>query len=237
VNTFRLRVLAGLIALSASAPARAEPETPDTTPATAKAPITREERTQLHDTANELKAQARDMRQAAQVEHDSAMGACWDRTLVSRCIEQADERLRTATAAARKLELQAGDIERDVRTREARTRRAEKQRAAEERRNKSIEVNATTREQAEQDRAQEAEARARKDERVAAEARQRALDSEAKAREQAAARQREDARAAQRAADQRARVEKIDERIRKREEDQARRAAEAAAREAGKAAQ
>ncbi|MFZ5457377.1 MAG: hypothetical protein ACOY9I_17155, partial [Pseudomonadota bacterium] len=164
MNTFALRSMAALIALSASTFAAAQE---DSFPA--------EERARLRDHAAELKQQARTQQEAARIARDEGYAACWQRTLVSSCIEDTDEAYRRSVGEARKLEIQASEIERDMRTRAAEVRRAEKQRAAEARRDKSIEMSVKTREQ-EAQRAQDAAARADKDAEMAAqaEARERA---------------------------------------------------------------
>lgn len=190
-----------------------------------------EERARLEQRAADLKQQSALLEEAARRTRDAEHAACWKRVLVSACLEEADDRYRKSMTDARRMEQDAGDIEREIRTRSAEARRAEKREAAVARREKGVEMTVRNREQdAERERA--AAERAGKDaamsERAASEARARA-DKEAA---QQAQRKREDAQAAKRAADQREHAAKIDERIRKREAERARRDAEAAAKEA-----
>lgn len=239
VNNFVVRVLAGLIALGASSLGCADPATDaaaDAGPANAaeqqRAPD--DERARLRERASDLKRQARAIKEKAAADRASADALCWQRTFVSSCIEDADAAHRDSMAAARKLEIEAGDIERDMRTRAAQERRAEKLRTAEERRQKSIEMSVTTRdaeEKKEQKREQDAAQRAEKDAAAAARAQTKAQEAVQRDAELAEKRRREDARAAERAAEQRRHAEKIDERVRKKEEQRLRREAEAAARE------
>ncbi len=239
MNIFLSRALAGLVALATSGLTYA---TPDSETATAKAPMETEdpfpaeERVRLQARAKDLKQQARVIRDKADAARAEANSLCWQRTLVSACFEEADEARRQSITAARKLELEAGDIERDMRTRAAEVRRAEKLRNAEERQNKSIEMSVKTREteqRKDEKRALDAAERERKDAEAAARAPQDAQEAAERDARLAAKRKREDAQAAERAADQQRRAAKIDERIRKREEERARREAEAAAKAAG----
>ncbi|WP_232417989.1 hypothetical protein [Methyloversatilis thermotolerans] len=194
------------------------------------------ERTRLSERAADLKQQAALIEDRARRTRDAEQTECWKRVLVSSCLEEAEERYRKSTAEARRMDQDAGDIEREIRTRAAEARRAEKRDAAAARREKGIEMSVRTREQ-EAERERAAAARADKDatmsERAAAEAEARAEKEAA----QEAKRAREDARAAQRAADQQERAAKVDERIRKREEARAKRDADAAARAAAKEAE
>lgn len=233
MKIFSRHVLIGLFALMASGLTSANPEAgQDTRPAATADASSEAERTRLRDRATDLKKQARTIMEKADAARAAADRICWERTLVSSCIEEADASHRQSVATARKLELEAREIERDMRTRAAEARRAEKQRTAEERRNRSIEMSIKTREAekaSDQERAQDAALRKEKE----AEATERArLKEQEAARHDAQLvekRRREDANAAQRAADQQRRAAKIDQRIRKREEDRARREAEAAA--------
>ncbi|MDP2869783.1 hypothetical protein [Methyloversatilis sp.] len=232
VNTFAAHLLAGLIALTTSGLAAAGAAAATDTPSVEADAFPAEERDRLRQRASDLKVQASELRRKADADRAAADALCWQRTLVSSCIEEADETLRLRVTEVRKLELEARDIERDLRTRSAQARRAEKQRTADERRLKSIEMSVKTREteQAQtQQREQEARERAQKDAETEARARLKAQESARKEAERAAGRQREDARAAERAADQQRHADKIDERVRRKEAQRVQREAEAAA--------
>ena len=146
VNTFAAHLLAGLIALTASGLAAAGSTAANDTPVAEADAFPAEERDRLRQRASDLKNQARELRRKADADRAAADALCWQRTLVSSCIEEADEALRLRVTDARTLELEARDIERDVRTRSAQARRAEKQRTADDRRLKSIEMSVKTRE-------------------------------------------------------------------------------------------
>lgn len=230
MNKFALRTLTGLAALAAAGIIHAQ--------APVDAPVNdfpAEERTRLRDRATALKEQAKTKKEEAARVRDAAHTACWQHTLVSSCLEGADDTYRSSMTSARRLELEASDIERDIRHRSAEARRADKQRAADARREKSIDVSAKTREQ-DALREEAAAARATKDAELAGHAEAQAREQARKDAEQAARRKQEDARAAQRAADQRRKAAAIDERIQKREEERARREAEAAAKAAAQGA-
>jgi colicin import membrane protein len=233
VKIFPRHVLIGLFALAASGLTGANPEAGRDARQAATADASSEaERTRLRDRAADLKEQARAIMKKADAERAGADRICWERTFVSSCIEEADAAHRQSVATARKLELEAREIERDMRTRAAEARRAEKQRTAEERRNKSIEMSIRTRDAekaADEERSQEAALRREKEAEATERARLKEQEAARRDAQQAEKRRREDANAAQRAADQQRRAAKIDERIRKREEDRARREAEAAA--------
>jgi colicin import membrane protein len=146
VTIFTRHVLIGLFALTASGLTGANPEAgQDGRPTAAADASSDAERTRLRDRAADLKEQARAIMEKADAQRAAADRTCWERTFVSSCIEDADATHRQSVATARKLELEAREIERDMRTRAAEARRAEKQRSAEERRNKSIEMSIRTR--------------------------------------------------------------------------------------------
>ena len=124
MNTFAAHLLAGLIALTASGLAAAGSAAANDTPVAEADAFPAEERDRLRQRASDLKNQARELRRKADADRAAADALCWQRTLVSSCIEEADEALRLRVTDARKLELEARDIERDVRTRSAQARRA-----------------------------------------------------------------------------------------------------------------
>lgn len=227
-----VRMLAALGALTASGLVLAEDPAAGTAPASAATDtFPAEERAQLRQHAAELRQQAHELQLKADETRAAAEHECWKRTLVSACMEDADEEKRQTMKQARKLEIEAGDIERNVRKRVAEARRAEKVRSAEERRLKGIEISVKTRERDEQ-RERDAAARVEKDADMAAKAQKQQQDAAQHERDAADKRRREEARAAERAAKQREHAAKIDERLRKKQEEQARRDADAAARAA-----
>ena len=83
----------------------------------APAAITEAEREVLLDRAKSLKAEADRIRTEAEKRHAEADSACWKKTLVSGCQADARRAYVDSTAAARKLEVEAKKIEREVRER------------------------------------------------------------------------------------------------------------------------
>jgi hypothetical protein len=81
---------------------------------------------------------AKQRRAAAAAAHDAAQQSCWDRFLVADCLETAKKSLREANRDAKRLEVEAAQIERGVRSaqREQRVRQrmADKQAEIEKRR-------------------------------------------------------------------------------------------------------
>lgn len=236
MTTFAPYLLIGLLALAMSSLTSADTGTdPGAAPPEPEADILPdEERDRLRERASDLKAQSRALREKTDAERTAADGLCWQRTFVASCLEEADAAQRKGMTEVRKLDLEARDIERDLRTRTAQSRRAEKQRSAEERRLKSIEMSVKTRE-TDQQFEQDAKARAQKDAEAAARAQQKAQETVRKDAERAEKHKREDARAAERAAHQQRQAAKIDERIRKQEAQRLQREADAAAKAAGQA--
>ncbi len=110
-----------LIAHSAWAenPAPAAPTTPST-PST----ITPEERQQLLDRADSLKAESSKILDEAEKKQKEADAACWKKTLVSSCLNDARGEYLKSKTSARKLNLEAKRIEREVRERDKVTKRA-----------------------------------------------------------------------------------------------------------------
>jgi len=94
------------------------------TPAPAPAIITPQERQQLLDRADALKAESSALLDAAEKKHKDAEPACWKKTLVSACMNDARKEYIDSKAAARKLDVEAGRIERQVRERDRVTKRA-----------------------------------------------------------------------------------------------------------------
>ena len=86
--------------------------------------ITQQEREQLLDRAKSLKTEAGRIKTAAQEKRKEADVACWKKTLVSACLNDARRESIDRNAEARKLEVEANKIERGVRERDRATKRA-----------------------------------------------------------------------------------------------------------------
>lgn len=86
--------------------------------------ITPEEREQLLDRAESLKAQSAQIKEAAQKKRAEADTACWKKTLVSACMNDARREYLDSMASSRKLDVEAKQIEREVRSRDLATKRA-----------------------------------------------------------------------------------------------------------------
>jgi hypothetical protein len=80
--------------------------------------ITPQEREQLLDRAKSLKDEAGRIKTAAQEKRKQADVACWKKTLVSACLNEARRENIDRNAEARKLEIEANKIEREVRERD-----------------------------------------------------------------------------------------------------------------------
>ena len=72
----------------------------------------------LRREAAELRERAKGMRQEAESRLETANRSCWERFLVTRCIEQAKLERQDGLAEARSIEQRARAIERDLRQRE-----------------------------------------------------------------------------------------------------------------------
>jgi len=103
---FPLWLLAGTALAESDAPAPAEDK-----------PRTQEQARRLRDEANAI-------RQTAEIRHDKAQKTCWDKFLVSACLDDAAKSRRDENSRAYALEKEAREIERDIRKREFAEREA-----------------------------------------------------------------------------------------------------------------
>lgn len=173
-------------------------ETPVPAPPPTPATITPEERQQLLGRAEALKAESSKMLDAAEKKQKEAEPACWKKTLVSACLNDARKEYIDSRAAARKLSVEAKRIEREVRERDRATKQA---RQAEEAPIKQAETEkriAREKEKAaEQQTKREEEAAARKDKAEAGSARSR--EEARKRQEKLEARRKKEEKAEQKA--------------------------------------
>ncbi|MEW6165718.1 MAG: hypothetical protein AB1642_11715 [Pseudomonadota bacterium] len=106
---------------------------------------------QLEARADALRRQAGEIRGAAEQAHAAAQKTCWDKFLVSACLDDAKDALRAAGREAKALEVEAGKLKRQStalkrerrerqRIEEAPQRAAESARRAEEIRRKEAEA-------------------------------------------------------------------------------------------------
>lgn len=98
--------------------------------AQAEAPLAPEEKQAQQERAKALHEQADVRRQEAEAAFAVETRACWDKFLVSRCQDEAKKTRVDRLTAARALDQEARDIERELRRREFAAREA--RRAAEE---------------------------------------------------------------------------------------------------------
>lgn len=80
----------------------------------------------LGEQARQMQAQAARLRTESQQAHAAAERDCWKKFLVSDCLDDAKAALRTARQEARRLEVEAGRIERRITEHERRERVARK---------------------------------------------------------------------------------------------------------------
>jgi hypothetical protein len=104
-------------------PLQAE-ETPVTPAADPQTPA---EWNALREQGQQMQAQAGRLRTEAQAAHATAERTCWKKFLVSDCLEDARQAQRDAEREARRLEVEAGRIERRITEHERRERIARKQ--------------------------------------------------------------------------------------------------------------
>lgn len=114
------RLMISLFCLLAQ-PVWAENAAPASSPAPAT--LTAEERQQLLERAESLKAESSRLLDAAEKKHKEAEPACWKKTFVSACMNDARKEYLNSRAAARKLNVEAKRIERQVRERDRATKR------------------------------------------------------------------------------------------------------------------
>lgn len=165
-------------------------------------PVTEQEQQQVLDQVQSIRQRAEELRQAAESRHAESTAACYGKFLVASCLEDARQAHIKSVQEARRLDLQAGDIERDLKRRlraDDELRRAQREaekreqaargraeRAAELQRGEAIQTERTR--QTEQSGARELQQRRQRDaERAKARA---ARVSEAHDRAEAASRQR-----------------------------------------------
>ncbi|MBI4989205.1 MAG: hypothetical protein HZC23_10330 [Rhodocyclales bacterium] len=200
------RLLPLLICLFAHA-ARAEAPAVET--------ITPQERQQLLDQTKSLKSESSKLQSAAQQKRKEADVACWKKTLVSSCLSDAKREYLDSMAAARKLDVEAKQIERQVRERDRVTRRArqaeeapKKQAATEKKVAKAKEQGAAQQQQREEKaaererKAEQGSARARVQERQRQEKLETRRKKEEKAEQKALEREKKDKKRAEERAKQ-----------------------------------
>lgn len=113
-----------LLTLTFALPLRAQ-ETPTETAPPAE-PATAAEWAALREQARQMQAQASRLRTESQQAHEKAERDCWKKFLVSDCQIDAKEALRAARQEAKRLEVEAGRIERRITEHERRERVARK---------------------------------------------------------------------------------------------------------------
>lgn len=122
-----LGMLAGLAAASDVVLAQ---EVTDTNPAAAAAAATAaataaaapEDWGALRTQAEEMRAKAQQMRKEAEAANAAAQKTCWEKFLVSSCLEDARQALRAAGREAKRLEVEAGQISRRIKAHEREVR-------------------------------------------------------------------------------------------------------------------
>ncbi|MBU1236308.1 MAG: hypothetical protein KJ634_09895 [Gammaproteobacteria bacterium] len=103
----RIATLAILLALASFAYAE-DPEPP----------LTDLDETTLQERARALHRQADELRQAGETEFTAAQKSCWERFLVSSCLDAAAQAQRDRKLAAARLDSQARAMERELKRRE-----------------------------------------------------------------------------------------------------------------------
>lgn len=192
----------------------------------------KEQQVAMQARVDELNQRAKAARQAAEAQYKQEQLDCWQNTLVSACQETSERRRQQNMLAARKLELEASDLDRDIRTRTRDARRADAQDRLEKKRNKGLEMQVQTR-NLEQKRAEDEARREQKHKDAATRAAAEQSDRAQSERDATARRAKEAEKAAARAEAARKQAEKIDRKIAERD----RRMKEREAREAARAAQ
>lgn len=91
------------------------------------------EREGLRAQAQAMRERAKQLRGDAVMAHDAAQKICWEKFLVSDCLEQAKNNQREANREAKRLEVEAGRLERSVQSveRELRVKRRGEEKQAE----------------------------------------------------------------------------------------------------------
>lgn len=87
-------------------------------------PLTEEEKNRLLDQAKSLHDEANAVRTVAERRHGAAQRECWEKLLVSACLDDARQALKADSERARVLDKQAREIEREVKRREFADREA-----------------------------------------------------------------------------------------------------------------
>jgi colicin import membrane protein len=151
-------------------------------------PISADEKRRLLDEANELRQRAAQLRREGDTRQTEDNAACYKKFLVNACLDKAKKARLVVTEETRRLDLRAGDIEREV-------KRREREAAAQER----IDTEPERREQAERDQAKRQADELDKTSRRAAHARQREQTKAAAARDRESRQRRDAAKASDRA--------------------------------------
>lgn len=92
---------------AAAVPAARAPEAP-------AMPQNKEERDQMQKRAQQLNADAKSIKEAAAVQYEAAQKACWERFLVSSCLEDERQAFRKEERRAKQLESDARLLNRNV---------------------------------------------------------------------------------------------------------------------------
>lgn len=92
-------------------------EVADTTAATA-APAVTEDWDALRTQAEEMRTKAKQMRNEAEAAHAAAQKTCWEKFLVSGCLEDAKQSLRATEREAKRIEVEASQISRQIKAHE-----------------------------------------------------------------------------------------------------------------------
>ncbi|MCP5267427.1 MAG: hypothetical protein H6943_00165 [Zoogloeaceae bacterium] len=146
--------------------------------------------------AETLKSQAAKMESAADDKLEAENAACYKKFLVNSCLEQAKETHRKAIREAKRLELEGGEIERDVKRREVAIKDAERETKARERATEQQRHGEQYRAE-EQSKADERAAKAAKKEQKAAENRRKHAEEQARHQAKMEKRARKDAELAE----------------------------------------
>jgi colicin import membrane protein len=157
-------------------------------PAPNRQPISAEEKQRLLGEARDLRQHAAELRREGDARQAEADTACYKKFLVNDCLAEAKKARLAVTQETRRMELRAGEIEREVKRRERET-------AAQER----IDSEPERREQAQRDQAKRQAGETEKANRRAAHARQREETKAAAARDRETRQRRDAAKAVGRA--------------------------------------
>lgn len=114
-------IRAWILVLATSSALAQEPAEPVATPVTASAPGT-EDWPALRAQVGAMRAQAQQMRAEAKAEHEAAGKTCWEKILVSSCLKDAKMTLREKEREAKRIEVEAGNLDRRIQAHEREVR-------------------------------------------------------------------------------------------------------------------